>query len=384
MKIALLTDGIHPYVIGGMQRHSYYLAKYFALRGIYVDLYHTAFRGQKTKNLASIDCFSESEKKYIRSFIIDFPDFGKLPGHYIRESFEYSQRIFKLFQNNSKVDFVYAKGFTAWKLIEEKKNGLKCPPIGIKFHGMNMFDKAYSFRSKIEQWILRPPVSFNLAHADYIFSYGGKVTDLLLQKAHIPRTKIIEIPTGVEEGWLNEKIHSASTVRKFIFVGRYDKIKGIEELVQSIKQLLNYNFEFHFVGPIPEKEEIKSEKIFYHGSILDAEKMKKIIRRCDVLVCPSYSEGMPNVILEAMASGLAIIATDVGAVRSMVSNENGWLLDYPEPEKIKSAIIKAIHISESDLIKMKANSIKKVKDLFLWNKIILQTVEAIQGKISIV
>ena len=40
MRIALLTDGIYPYVMGGMQRHSYYLAKYLARAGVHVDLYH--------------------------------------------------------------------------------------------------------------------------------------------------------------------------------------------------------------------------------------------------------------------------------------------------------------------------------------------------------
>lgn len=383
MKIALFTDGIYPYVIGGMQRHSFYLAKYFALNGIYVDLYHTSFRDPKTRNIESVDCFSEAEKIYIRSFLIDFPDFGKLPGHYIRESFEYSKRIFEIFKKNSDVDFVYAKGFTAWKLIEEKKKGFKSPLVGVKFHGMNMFDKAYSFKSKMVQYLLRSPTIFNLNNADYVFSYGGKITDLLLKNARIHMKKIIEIPTGVDERWLNDDIWVPSTIRKFIFVGRYDKIKGIEELVQSIKQLQEYNFEFHFVGHIPEKLKINSKNIIYHGSVSETEKLKVILRGCDVLVCPSYSEGMPNVILEAMASGLAIIATDVGAVCKMVSNENGWLLNYPEPEKIKSVIINAIKVSENNLLNMKFNSIKKVKDYFLWNKIILQTIESIKNKISI-
>ena len=40
MKIALLTDGVFPYVNGGMQRHSYYLLKYFVKNKIHVDLYH--------------------------------------------------------------------------------------------------------------------------------------------------------------------------------------------------------------------------------------------------------------------------------------------------------------------------------------------------------
>ena len=40
MHIALLTDGIFPFVIGGIQKHSYYLVKYLAQEGIKVDLYH--------------------------------------------------------------------------------------------------------------------------------------------------------------------------------------------------------------------------------------------------------------------------------------------------------------------------------------------------------
>ena len=40
MKIALITDGIYPYVMGGMQKHSYFLAKYLAKNKIKIDLYH--------------------------------------------------------------------------------------------------------------------------------------------------------------------------------------------------------------------------------------------------------------------------------------------------------------------------------------------------------
>ena len=87
MRIALLTDGISPYVLGGMQRHSFYLAKYFAKNKIYVDLFHF---NQSSLNIELLDCFNDDEKIYINSFVIPFPKLGKLPGHYIRESKKYS------------------------------------------------------------------------------------------------------------------------------------------------------------------------------------------------------------------------------------------------------------------------------------------------------
>ncbi|WP_081782592.1 hypothetical protein [Marinilabilia salmonicolor] len=46
MRIALLTDGIYPHIMGGMQKHSYYLAKYLARAGVKVDVYHAIPEGQ--------------------------------------------------------------------------------------------------------------------------------------------------------------------------------------------------------------------------------------------------------------------------------------------------------------------------------------------------
>ena len=97
MRIALITDGISPYVIGGMQRHSFYLAKWFAKNKVYVDLYHF---NQSSLNIQELKCFDEDEKKYIHSFVIPFPKEGRLPGHYIYESYIYSKRIFEMYHED--------------------------------------------------------------------------------------------------------------------------------------------------------------------------------------------------------------------------------------------------------------------------------------------
>lgn len=59
MRIALITDGIAPYVLGGMQKHSYYLAKYFAKNKVYVDLVHY---NDSNYNIVDLEFFSEEEK----------------------------------------------------------------------------------------------------------------------------------------------------------------------------------------------------------------------------------------------------------------------------------------------------------------------------------
>ena len=379
MKVALFTDGIYPYVIGGMQKHSYYLAKYFAKNKVQVDLYHT---NKSEYDINKLEFFSDEEKKFISSFVIDFPDFGTLPGHYISESFEYSKRIFYLFKNNSNVDFIYAKGFCGWKLIDEKRKGYKCAQIGVNFHGYEMFQKAPSFKSRIAQNLLfRKPVLFNVQHADCVFSYGGKISGIIL-KLGVKKEKIIEIPTGIETNWINANMKPIEKKRKFVFVGRYERRKGVEELNKALRKILgSAEMEIHFIGPIPKSKQILSDKIFYHGSVNDADRIKSLLRSCDILICPSYSEGMPNVILEAMASGQAVIATDVGAVNLLVSKENGWLIKSPGAEVILEAIVEAMKIPANDLMMKKQASVKIVKEKYLWDTIIVNTIDAITKRI---
>ena len=378
MKIALLTDGIHPYVIGGMQRHSYYLVKYLAKNEVYVDLYHTW--QNKEVDIHQLAVFSEAEKKFIRSIVIDFPKAGRLPGHYLVESYQYSEKIFNELKRNIAVDFIYVKGFSGWKLLEEKNKGMTLPPTGVNFHGYEAFQKTASIKSKIEQnLLLKKPILFNVRNTDYVFSYGGKITTII-QQLGISENHIIEIPAGIESSWLSDAISLASKRRKFIFIGRHERRKGINELNKVLSKLIKTNdFEFNYVGPIPEKFKLNSSKIKYWGQITDEAKIKTILHECDVLVCPSYSEGMPNVILEAMAQGLAIIATDVGAVNKMVSKNNGWLLDSPKPENISLAMTSAINIPNAKLMEMKAFSASTVKNNFLWDGILVSLLDKIKS-----
>jgi glycosyltransferase involved in cell wall biosynthesis len=155
------------------------------------------------------------------------------------------------------------------------------------------------------------------------------------------------------------------------FVGRNERRKGIKELNDALEMLLkreDLSFVFNFIGPIPEDIQIKDERIIYHGEIRDSDAIKKILQHSDCLVCPSHSEGMPTVILEGMASGLAIIATDVGAVARQVK-ENGILLEKPDPEALKKAILDIIEMNVELLNSMKNKSIERIKNDFLWEVI---------------
>ena len=383
MRVALLTDGIWPYVLGGMQKHSYYLCKYLAQNKIQVELFHF---NQSNYDIQKLEYFSEEEKVFITSHLIDFPKSFPFPGHYLYNSYRYSKSVFNnLKERVHEFDFIYTKGFTGWYLMNEKYKGrIKSPSVGVKFHGYEMFQKAPNFKIKLQHiFLLRPVVKQLSLRADVVFSYGGKITDIVTELG-VKKSCIIELPSGVEKHSLAKEIVPVNTPLRFLFLGRYERRKGIEELNQTLKLLLADNsvprFEMHFVGPIPKDKQINAKEIIYHGEVRDKTLLQTKIRQCDVLLCPSWSEGFPNVILEAMSNGLTVIATDVGAINVLVTNENGFLIPKAEVPSILQAMKETLKMKPSRLQSKKQNALSTISNKFTWEFLIRELIEKIENR----
>lgn len=379
MKLLLITDGITPFVIGGMQKHSAGIAKHLSEKGVDVTLVHCVPYDKKVPTreevLESLGLTSESPLEVVG---MRFPKPGFVPGHYLNESYLYSMQVYFLLKDRLKeFDFIYCKGFSGWYFLKKKKSGESMPPIGVKFHGYEMFQKGGGWRLYWERMLLKGPTKWITTNADFVFSYGGKITELI-KSLGIPSTRIIEVASGIDRSWVSPKRGHQIEELNFLFVGRYERRKGIEELTEVIKQLpLKENVRFHFVGPIDYSKRLVREDVTYHGEIRKAEEMKSIFDRCNVLLVPSHSEGMPNVILEGMSRALAIVATDVGAVAALVDSTNGWLIPPQDIHRLKWTIESIINSDWSEIPKKGNTSQSKVIQDFIWDsisdKIILST-----------
>ena len=385
MRILLVTDGISPFVMGGMQRHSFFVCKWLVKNGINVTLYHCVHEGDElieNKDLIELFSFNNEESTLLSSKCFNFPSAEKLPGHYLRRSRRYSQMLYEHWEaENQPVDFIFCKGFTALAFIKAKKKGRKIPFIGSKLHGLNMYQKAANYKTYFQSKMLQLLSNGVIAHSDVSFSYGGKITTKLLDLG-VDKRKILEIPTGIERSWLIDTIPKVkNSVKVFSFVGRYDRVKGLPELylaIQEVEKDFLGKIIFRFAGPIPEAEQLKSDLVEYVGQISDSNEMKSFLDKTDVLLCPSWSEGMPNVILEAMARSCAIIATDTGAVSELVNSKNGLLLASPEPKGIQAAIVHLANLNQQELETLQVESVHKIRNDFLWEDIAKQLTEKIK------
>jgi glycosyltransferase involved in cell wall biosynthesis len=380
MKVALLTDGIFPFEIGGMQKHAHHLAKEFLKKGVDLTIYHCIVDREIPEDVDQElrKSLNAEDTDMLKSFCFKFPRL-KVPifGHYVLESYLYSKLIYTELIKEDSFDFIFAKGFSGWYSLKNKK---KLAKIGVQFHGLEMFQPASSLKNHLEKIILRRPVKANLKRADAVFSYGGKIKQILLDlginpaKIHLQYGGINKLNLVKEEN-----IKSIEKEVKFLFIGRNERRKGYPELKMVLNGLQkDADFKFSFIGHIEEREKLSDKRLKYYGEIKDSKTYFDIIDAHDVLVVPSISEGLPTVILEAMSRGLTIIATDVGAIEDLVNDKNGFLIQPKSIEQLSNAILDTIKMNRKELRMKQINALKFVSENFDWNKLADKLIESIK------
>ncbi|KAF5033855.1 Alpha-D-kanosaminyltransferase [anaerobic digester metagenome] len=160
------------------------------------------------------------------------------------------------------------------------------------------------------------------------------------------------------------------------YVGRFSKEKGIIEFLESMTLILEEKNELKFIicgdGDLKEDVELYLDANNLHGKVkllgwVSHEELPNILNDLKLLVLPSYSEGLPNIMLEAMACGTPVLATSVGAIPDIItSQEIGFLMNNNSPDSIAKNVLRVIRCSELEHISKNAN--KMVKNNFNYEK----------------
>lgn len=381
-RIALLTDGMYPYCLGGMQRHSRLLAENLARLGVELTVFHTAFTPAESDAARAGQDRGDDVWRHVDLRFVDSPPPGRYPGHYLADCWRYSSALLEAYMNNRPAaDFIYAQGLAGLAFVRARRRGADLPPIGINAHGYHMFQNPGGLRGWLIQCLYAPTFVRMSREADFVFTFSHHVRDIVSNKLRIPHEHILEVPNAIDDSWISSGISGCTPRRRFLFVGRHDRLKGLPELHRAIEAHGFESADFHFIGPIPESHRLRRPNCTYHGAVTDTPSLKARFDEADVLICPSYAEGMPTVILEALARGLAVIATDVGAVRSMVNASNGIVIQRPDPRLIAHAIEQLQQTPESVLMAMKQASLDKARN-FGWRAVAIQTIDAVAAALA--
>ena len=386
LHVALLADGVYPYRLGGIQRHTRMLALHFAKAGVQVTLLHSADTPELRARAEALNDFPAEARSKIKSLVVVPPKAGRYPGrypgHYLHDCQRYSRVLLDRYrEENVGADFVYAQGLTGIAFGAARRRGAAdLPAVGVNQHGYEMFQKAANLRAWLEQFVLRGQVVALDRSADVVFTFPRKIRAIVERRCRVPAERLVEVPNAIDGAWIVADRPVPTDKRRFLFIGRHERRKGVPELLAAIAPLRAPGVEFHFVGPIPEQFWLKRDDVVYHGTITDTATLQGILDSSDVLLCPSFAEGMPTVVLEAMARGLAVIATDVGATAEWVGADNGVLLPFPDVGALRTAIERCIAMPVSELHRLQAASIAKAKEC-TWDLVTAKTIAAIQAQI---
>jgi len=182
--------------------------------------------------------------------------------------------------------------------------------------------------------------------------------------------------TMVEKEKYYPKLKNEERPYKIIFCANpLRKEKGIYELLHAIPLIVKAHQDIEFIiiggGEILHEltEESKRlnicEHIRFAGYISTEEKIN-IFQSSHILIFPSYTEGFPSTILEAMAAGLPIVATPVGGIADALRDgENGYIINSmpPKPNEIASKTIRLLKNPEL-VKKMSLRNLKDIKDKY--------------------
>lgn len=133
--------------------------------------------------------------------------------------------------------------------------------------------------------------------------------------------------------------------KELLYLGYVEPKKGVEDLLQVWMELAPEfpTWRLSLVGGVASQYRDRLTKTYpaerwnLTGEVAHQEAMSKLASS-ELLVLPSYSEGFPNVILEAMSFGKAVVATTVGGIPAMLSQGEGLLVTPGEQDQLKAAL----------------------------------------------
>ena len=245
-----------------------------------------------------------------------------------------------------------------------------CRAHGVKtvihLHGSE-FEKWYhTLKDKKQQKVRKM-----LREAEGFIVLGNKWNEAV--KKIEPKTKTVVVSNTVKIP--QEMVSWKDDPFQILFLGVLIKRKGVADLLRAMKLLVKRgkaeNVHLVIAGSGQEEERLHSickkyqlDKYVEFAGWTDGDKKLSLMKQSQMMVLPSYNEGLPMAILESMSYGLPIVSTDVGDISAAVRDgENGYLIQPGDIEGLAAAMEK-VYVSKEEYERLSKNSKKIATEEF--------------------
>jgi glycosyltransferase involved in cell wall biosynthesis len=244
-------------------------------------------------------------------------------------------------------------------------------PVIVHARGTDMH--TYAARNRL----LRGITLWTLRNASALIATSTEIKGIMTEAFGVATTRIDMVPTGIDTQLFSPETEgrreSGRQTQKgphIVYVGALSRAKGVQYLLEAVESLYGKypGLQLTLVGDGPLREKIVhwrgkrgiSGNVNLTGA-LSHDEIPGILRQADVFVLPSLKEGTPNALLEAMASGVACIATRVGEIPEIIEDGEDGLLVTPGSSEVLAATLEALLANRRLRQKLSENCRKKAR-----------------------
>ena len=203
-------------------------------------------------------------------------------------------------------------------------------PYVLEIHHIPGYPKPADLKEKVYARLFRNFIKYDASKAVAVRVVNQNQVPDFLKKSGVPAEKIKYIPSL----YIDLNIFKPLNTQKdydLIFVGRMEENKGLNLFLEAVRKI-HAKALIVGSGSLAKNTKLRvkdlglEDRVTIHGWAKDSLEVAELLNKSKILVMPSYNEGGPRVVLEAMACGLPVLATPVGIVPDIIKNEESGVI----------------------------------------------------------
>ncbi|WP_094226523.1 glycosyltransferase family 4 protein [Methanolobus psychrotolerans] len=236
----------------------------------------------------------------------------------------------------SKYDIVHAHYVPHSALIPAM---IKRKPFIVRFHGDDA--RIFPWKNRMNYSL----VKFVTNRADKVISVSEEMKGILVNRLGADSSKVEVISSGIDthsfipmdREQMRNELDLPMEKKIVLFVGRLHKLKGLDLTYECAKQ--TPDILYVFIGRKDGEQVATYENCLFAGEI-PRNDIPKWMNAADILVLPSYTEGLPNVVVESLSCGIPAVVSDVGGCPEVVKDGvTGFVVRTGDAEQLREKIV---------------------------------------------